>query len=210
MKNIFSYPQYVARYEKWFETNQIAYQSELSAIKALLPKQGKGIEIGVGTGKFASPLGIYAGIEPSKQMSTIAKKQGINVINAFAEDLPLKNRSFDFVLMVTTVCFLNNIEIAFQEAHRILKKSGYLIIGMVDNNSKIGQIYLKKQNKSTFYKDAHFYTTDKMVELMKQANFKHFSFRQTLFQETSKIKKVEKPISGFGKGSFVVIRGKKK
>lgn len=210
MKNIFSYPKYVARYEKWFETNQIAYQSELSAIKALLPKQGKGIEIGVGTGRFATPLGIYAGIEPSKEMGIIAEKKGINVTKAFAEDLPLKNESFDFALMVTTVCFLNNIEIAFQEAHRVLKKSGYLIIGMVDKNSKIGQIYLKKQNKSTFYKDANFYTTDKMVELMKQANFKNFSFRQTLFQETSKIKKTEKPVTGFGKGSFVVIRGKKK
>ena len=88
--------------------------------------KGKGIEIGVGTGRFAAPLGIESGIEPSK-MAIIAKNRGINVINAFAEHLPIKNSVFDFVLMVTTVCFLDNIENAFQEVKRILKPGAQFV-----------------------------------------------------------------------------------
>ena len=43
------------------------FQSEVSAIQQLLPSIGTGIEIGVGTGLFASALGIKEGVEPSKK-----------------------------------------------------------------------------------------------------------------------------------------------
>ena len=38
------------RYEAWFTHHQAAYHSELLAVRALLPWQGWGLEIGVGTG----------------------------------------------------------------------------------------------------------------------------------------------------------------
>jgi len=43
------------RYEAWFTHHQAAYYSELLAVRALLPWQGLGLEIGVGTGRFAGP-----------------------------------------------------------------------------------------------------------------------------------------------------------
>ena len=55
----------IDRYERWFEEHPFAYQSELRAVQELLPKDGRGIEIGGGTGRFAGPLGIRYGIEPS-------------------------------------------------------------------------------------------------------------------------------------------------
>jgi len=41
---------------------------------------GLSIEIGVGTGKFAEPLGITYGVEPSENMYKIAQKLNINII----------------------------------------------------------------------------------------------------------------------------------
>ena len=56
------------RYEAWFTHHQAAYHSELLAVRALLPWQGLGLEIGVGTGRFAGPLGIKVGVDPSNAM----------------------------------------------------------------------------------------------------------------------------------------------
>lgn len=42
---------------------------------------------------------------------------------------------------------------------------------------------------------------------MKKANFKDFSFRQTLFQPKEKLKNIESVKKGFGEGSFVVVKG---
>ena len=46
------------QYDSWFLQHKLAYQSELLAVRALLPYQGVGLSIGVGTGRFAAPLGI--------------------------------------------------------------------------------------------------------------------------------------------------------
>ena len=72
MSNIFD--RYYKRYDAWYNKNKFAYLSELEAIKELLPKKGKGLEIGVGTARFAAPLGITTGVDPSENMLKIAKK----------------------------------------------------------------------------------------------------------------------------------------
>ena len=46
------------RYDDWFVRHAAAYQSELLAVRALLPWRGLGLAIGVGTGRFAVPLGV--------------------------------------------------------------------------------------------------------------------------------------------------------
>jgi hypothetical protein len=42
-----------SQYDGWFERQRPAYLSELLAVRALLPFQGHGLEVGVGTGRFA-------------------------------------------------------------------------------------------------------------------------------------------------------------
>ena len=48
-------------YDEWFKVNDKLFSLELAAIRELLPANGKGIEIGVGTGLFAAKLGIEEG-----------------------------------------------------------------------------------------------------------------------------------------------------
>ncbi len=110
----------------------------------MIPTGGYGMEIGVGTGRFAEPLGIKTGVEPSKRMREIAQRRGIQVLYGVAEELPFEDFRFDFVLMVTTVCFVDDIGKALLEAHRVLSDGGFLIIGFIDRNSIMGKIYLDR------------------------------------------------------------------
>ena len=109
MAKIFPFEKYAKQYEEWFVENRWVYESELRAVKTMIPTGGHGVEIGVGTGRFAEPLGIEIGVEPSKRMREIAQKRGIRVLDAVAEELPFDDFQFDFALMVTTVCFVDDI-----------------------------------------------------------------------------------------------------
>jgi hypothetical protein len=62
MTNIFE--ESAQEYDEWYAQNEFAYLSELAAIKAFMPTEGHGLEIGVGTGRFAAALGIKVGVEP--------------------------------------------------------------------------------------------------------------------------------------------------
>ena len=209
MPKISPFEKYVQQYEEWFVENRWVYEAELRAVKAMLPAKGHGVEIGVGTGRFAEPLGIKIGVEPSKRMREIAQKRGIQVLGGVAEELPFDDSEFDFVLMVTTVCFVDDINRALLEAHRVLSHEGILIIGFVDRNSMVGQTYLSRQNENVFYKEATFFSVDELVKIMDQSGFIDFTLKQTIFQTLSETTTDEPVKSGHGEGSFVVIRGRK-
>jgi SAM-dependent methyltransferase len=194
------------RYEEWFEEHRYAYLSELEAVRHLIP-EGKGVEVGVGSGRFAEPLGIKLGVEPSTKMAEISRRRGIRVIKGVAEDLPLKDESFDFVLMVTTICFLDNVERAIGEARRVLRPGGYIIIGFIDRESSLGREYLKQREENVFYREATFYSVLEILSFLK--GFRHVSVLQTIFRPLDSIDSVEPALEGYGKGSFVVIRAVK-
>lgn len=69
MKPNMTFDNKVDLYEAWFEKNHNILNSEVSAIKQLLSSFTRGIEIGTGTGIFATLLGIKDGVEPSVNMS---------------------------------------------------------------------------------------------------------------------------------------------
>jgi ubiquinone/menaquinone biosynthesis C-methylase UbiE len=192
-------------YDEWFETHKCVYQSEVEAIRRFIPKTGNGIEIGVGTGRFSIPFGIKVGVEPVRAMAEIARKRGIHAFEAKAEHLPFQDNSFDFALIVTTLCFLENPLKALQEIRRILKPTGKVIIGMLDKDSPLGGLYVKKRRKSKFYKDARFYPVNQVIDWLKKLGFDNLQTVQTIFKNPDKIQSLEPVEEGFGKGLFVVI-----
>jgi len=208
MKNIFD--QYWKRYDTWYKRHKFAYLSELEVIKNVLPdavKKGKGLEIGVGTGRFASALGISDGIEPSTKMAKLAQKRGIKVQIGNGENLPYRDEEFDFILIAITICFVQKPKKVISEANRVLKDRGKIILGIVDRNSFLGKFYQEKE--SVFYKEATFFSVKEMVKLLKDNKFGKFSFYQTIFHLPEKVKTIEPSLKGYGKGGFVVISGEK-
>lgn len=204
-KSVFD--EFTAEYDAWFDKHPGIYQSELLAMKQAVPQNQTGIEIGVGSGRFAEPLNIKYGVEPSASMAELAKQRGVKVFNGVAEDLSIENQSYDFATMVTTVCFLNDIPKAFSEVYRILKPKGIFVIGLIDRNSELGKKYEQQKRTNKFYKDAHFHSTDEITRLLAESGFGNFSYWQTIIHPEEN--KVEQPQEGYGIGSFVVIKTEK-
>ena len=193
------------RYDRWFEVHQAAYISELLALRALVPRDGRGLEIGVGTGRFAGPLGVAVGIDPSDAMLTRAAARGIETTKGIAEALPFPDGSFDYALVVTTICFVDSPEKMLAEAFRVLKPDGKLVVGFIDRQSGIGRGYLERQPESVFYREAVFYSTAEVEDLLQAQGFNARTWVQTLFRPLAETTEIEPVRPGTGDGAFVVV-----
>jgi len=197
----------VEEYESWFFKNKVLFQSELLALQQVIPVDKKGVEIGIGTGIFAEPLGIHYGVDPSDNMLEYARKRGLEVQIGVAEELPYEAASFDYAVLITTICFVDNPQLTIEESYRILKNEGEIIIAIIDKETPFGKFLHEEKEKSMFYKYARFFSTREIVNLLEKNSFRISIILQTL--ENPATTKIEKPVNGFGKGSFIVIKGKK-
>lgn len=193
-------------YDEWFAQNPEIHARELRAVKSLLPEGGEGLEVGVGSGRFAGPLGVNTGVEPSEAMAARARAAGIRVARGVAENLPVMDGRFDFVLMVTVICFVDDLERTFAEARRVLRPGGSLVVAFIDRESELGRIYEQKKENDRFYRLARFYSAAEVGEALERAGFADLAARQTIFPAGDTRDVAE----GSGEGSFVVLRGLKR
>ena len=196
----------VENYEKWFVENNFLFASEIEALKQLVPLSGEGIEIGVGTGIFAIELGVNQGLEPSKEMRAKAIERGINVMDASAEKMLISDERYDFALMITVDCFLEDVLKAFRETHRILRSNGCFIIAFLDRETTLGKIYEGKKDTSASYKNANFHSAEEIENYLKLAGFVIEERRQTVFELENRPQDIK---AGVGEGLFAVIKAKK-
>lgn len=197
-------------YDNWFDEHPAIFQSELRAIKKLTPDSGRGLEIGVGTGRFASILPAEFGLDPSLNMLKAAKKRGVTVIRGVGEFLPFKDESFHFVLIVVTICFAPDPGKVLRESARVLKRGGVLILGIIDRESYWGRYYEARAAHSKFYKAARFFSPHDILKLLNDIPGTFREAYQTLLHPPPELKKPERPQTGFGQGGFVAFKWTKK
>jgi len=202
------YESHAEAYDQWFDENPEIYQAEVKAIQRLLP-DGKGIEIGAGSGRFTAPLNIDTGVEPATAMSEIAKKRGLNIITGVAESLPIEDNSYDFAIFITSTCFLDNPAIAYLEAARVIKDQGSIVIAFLEKDSELGKVYEERKHDNPFYCDATFYSYGEIVNYLKQAGFDEFQSVQTVLPESQDKHKINDIIPGHDLGAFIVLKAKK-
>ncbi|MFP4560300.1 MAG: class I SAM-dependent methyltransferase [Thiohalorhabdus sp.] len=193
------------RYEAWFGEHEAAYISELLALRPFVPWEGRGLEIGVGSGRFAAPLGVQVGVDPSPAMLAHAAARGIEAVEGVAEDLPFADGSFDHALVVTTVCFVDSAAAMVAEAYRVLRPGGRLVIGFIDRESDLGQEYLAHQEESVFYREAVFHSADEVAHLLADAGFAVQEWGQTLAHPLPETREIEPLRPGRGRCAFVVV-----
>ncbi len=194
------------RYDEWFVRHAAAYQSELLAVRALLSWRGLGLAIGVGTGRFAAPLGVQMGIDPARELLDYATNRGILTVQAVAESLPFADSSFDYALSVTTICFVDDATAMMSEACRVLKPGGELVIGLIDRTSELGQHYLAHQAENVFYREATFYSADEVRQLLHDTGFIDPVWVQTLSKTLDETREIEPLCAGYGQGAFVAVK----
>lgn len=209
MTNTEPFEMHAEEYESWFDKHRFAYQSELAAVRRIMPYFNNALEIGAGSGRFAKPLGIMKGIEPSIKMANIARKRGMDIIEGVAEALPFNDNAFDLELMITTVCFVDSVKKSFSESYRTLSREGHIIVGLIDRESPVGQLYLKYKNENVFYRHATFYSVKEIAAYLAEAGFGNLKYSQTIFRNLNEIDSMEPVHDGYGEGSFVAIRGEK-
>jgi SAM-dependent methyltransferase len=86
--------------------------------------------------------------------------------------LPYSDSSFDGVLLVTTLCFVDDSAAAMREIGRVLKPKGRLVIGMIPADSPWGKLYAEKgRHGHPFYSTAHFHTVSEVIALAEDSGF---------------------------------------
>ncbi len=136
-----------ARYDAWYDSpeGRSVFEQEVEALLLVKGRQpGRWLEAGVGTGRFAAAFGVAEGVDPSLPMLKLASRRGIHTQAGTAETLPYDDRSFDGVLVVTTLCFTTDPEQSLREFARVLRPSGAVVIGIIPSASPWGQEYARR------------------------------------------------------------------
>ena len=164
------------RYDAWFESEQGApiFAAEVACVRRLLEDVPRPwLEVGVGTGRFAEALGVDEGIDPSEPVLEIAARRGVRVRSGQAEALPCEDHSFGGVVMVVTICFVQDPRAALAECARVVTGDGAVIVGLVPADSTWGRLYARQGAEGhAFYSAATFYTCAQIMDLASEAGLR--------------------------------------
>jgi SAM-dependent methyltransferase len=165
------FEDYAGDYDRWFDEHNDTYQAQLRMLRKALPDHGRGLEVGVGSGRFAIPLGIGYGIDPSRELLKIAKSRGIEVVLGEGEHMSYRTGSIGYVLMMTVICFVDDVGALFREAGRVLVPGGILITGFIERGGEIEKMYRNEKTKGRFLRHARFRTAAGVTRLLEDAGF---------------------------------------
>ena len=135
-------------YDGWYETPMGRYvvKAESKALKHLLPPEGRGADVGGGTGVFSQAVGNgrwVICIDPALNMLRRARRRGVDAVCATAEQLPLRTGSLDFAFMVTVLEFLEDPRSALVSVREALRPGGCLVVMILNRESPWGELYRK-------------------------------------------------------------------
>jgi len=143
--------------------------------------QGNNIlECGVGTGRNALIFGkgsFFLGVDVSKKMLVNCKirlkseKIEVNLIQADAHNLPLKEEVFRTVIFSRSFKFFFDPLKSLIEAWKVLEKGGKLVITSPLLNSSSLRMAIKIGLIKPLLENAAYYTADEIFDLLSQANF---------------------------------------
>ena len=179
------FDKFALRYDRWYEKvfGKSVYSLELEAIRSVLPPFHMALEVGVGTGRFASSLGIRFGLDVSFSELIIARKRGIQVVLGDAHEMPFPDSTFDLELIVVSICFFEHPDVVLREVARTLSPGGHVILGLVLRESPWAEFYMEKGRRGhPFYSIARFYSLSRIKEMLSSAEFTMDAVVSTLLE----------------------------
>lgn len=229
------FDEYASAYDAWFLENRNVLYSEVELVASVLKDAGRILSVGCGSGLFETILDkeygirITQGIEPSVGMAEIARKRGLEVTIATAEQADFGNDTYDTLLFNGTPSYIGDLDAVLHKAYRALPRNGRVVLIDVPKESSYGTLYNLAKAVGTwdhpllqgvyppnpypieFVEVASWRTTDEKVRLLEQAGFSALQFAQTLTAHPlySDLQR-EYPIPGYDKGDYVAITAYKK
>ena len=133
---------------------------------------GVGLKWVLGQAGLQVPLGVGYGIDPSCNLLKIAKSRNIEVVlGVGGGHLPYRADSFDYVLMMTVICFLDDVEAVFREVNRVLRPRGMLVVGFIEKDGEIYRRYQHEPIKDRFLRFAAYWTVEEVTQFFRNAGF---------------------------------------
>ena len=138
------FDEYASAYDAWFLDNRNVLYSEVNLVAATLRDAGRVLSVGCGSGLFESILrkeyGITVtdGIEPSVGMAEIARKRGMNVTIATAEEADFGHGDYDTLLFNGTPSYIGDLASVVRKAYDALPDGGRIILIDVPKESSYG------------------------------------------------------------------------
>jgi SAM-dependent methyltransferase len=229
-----SFDEHAAEYDAWFLKNPNVLQSEVLLLARCLREPGRALSVGCGSGLFEKILRdehgieIGHGVEPAHGMAEIAALRGIEVQSGTAEALPFEDGTFDTVILNGTPSYIEDLERAFAEAHRVLRSGGHIVVADVPAESSYGLLYRLAAHVGSwddptlkavapahpypveFAAAANWRTTEQKTELLGKVGFAGLETYQTLTAHPKySDDAVEEPCAGHDRGDYVAVRARK-
>jgi len=175
--NPFEADETASSYDIWFEMPLGKAMDDLQ--KALIyhlarPQPGESaLDMGTGTGHYACDLASrglrVVGYDSSEAMLRVARAKDSPVIwqRGEAEVLPFTDNSFDLVLSVTTLEFVDDPARALSEMFRVVAPGGRLVVAVLNATSAWGKSYIREAlQQNTPFRHAHLYTPNEFVRAL--------------------------------------------
>lgn len=168
-------------YDRWYDEHRLVYLSELKAVEKFECKRG--VEIGVGTGRFARGGAILVGVDPSINMLKLAPKN-VHLIQGVGEALPLRSKAFDCAFIIVTLCFVDDPIQVLRESIRVSEK---VITCIIPRRSPWGRRYesLGKRGHA-IYSKAKFYSVKNVIDIASEIGLRPAKIIATMSREPGK------------------------
>lgn len=224
------FDEYASAYDAWFLDNRNVLYSEANLVASTLQDAGRILSVGCGSGLFETILrkeygiAIDDGIEPSTGMADIARKRGMHVTIATAEEADFGRGDYDTLLFNGTPSYIGDLAGVVRKAYEALPEGGRIVLIDVPKESSYGVMYNLAKALGTwnhpllegvyppnpypieFVEVANWRTTAEKIELLEQAGFRDLRFAQTLTNHPLySDREEEQPSEGYGKGDYVAV-----
>lgn len=224
------FDQYANEYDAWFLDNPNVLESEVRLVASTLRDAGNILSVGCGSGLFEKimrdefGISITEGVEPSSSMAAIARKRGLTVTEATAEEYDYPEEKYDTILFNGCPSYITDLEAVVGKVYRALRPGGRIVLVDVPKESTYGIMYNLAKALGTWdhpllagtyppnpypielVKVAAWRTTAEKIDILNRAGFKDQHYAQTLTTHPlySDLRP-EHPVEGYDKGDYVAI-----
>lgn len=164
-------------YDAWYHTPRGRWigDTEWALLKsALEPEIGDTIlDVGCGTGWFtrraAADGAVLTGLDVDESALSFAQQHrpaNVQFVLGDARQLPFGDRSFDRVMSVTALCFIEDWARALAEIVRVTRRR--FVVGLLNRNSLLWIRKGRRGGKGA-YRGAHWHTVSEIDAAMKQS-----------------------------------------